>query len=96
MKFKGKKQEEALELLEKHQVSPQDEGFVQSVKRQKKQIKSPKLHALSTLQSVANKKWRYSPANVLKTVQSLYEKKLVTYPRTLSKKYYMDITECYT
>lgn len=29
-----------------------------------------------------NKKWRYSPANVLKVVQGLYEKKLVTYPRT--------------
>lgn len=82
VKFKSNKREEALELLQKHQVSPQDEGFIESIKRQKKYIKSPKLHALSTLQSVANKKWRYSPANVLKTVQQLYEKKLVTYPRT--------------
>src|SRR5699024_482380 len=45
----------------------------------------PQLHSLSTLQTTANKKWKYSPKQTLKTMQSLYEKKLVTYPRTDSR-----------
>lgn len=57
-------------------------GMVVSVEKKEKRVKSPKLHSLSTLQTVANKKWKYSPAKVLEVMQSLYEKKLVTYPRT--------------
>jgi DNA topoisomerase-3 len=58
------------------------QGTVQSLEKKEKHIQSPKLHSLSTLQTVANKKWKYSPAIVLKTMQSLYQKKLVSYPRT--------------
>lgn len=58
------------------------EGIVKELEKKEKKIKSPKLHSLSTLQAVANKKWKYSPAKVLETMQSLYEKKIVTYPRT--------------
>src|SRR5699024_573899 len=47
-----------------------------------KRQKPPKLHSLSTLQSTANKKWKYSPKSVLDTVQSLYDKKILSYPRT--------------
>lgn len=43
---------------------------------------SPKLFTLSTLQARANKLYKYSPSKTLDIVQSLYEKKLVTYPRT--------------
>lgn len=43
---------------------------------------SPKLFTLSTLQTKANKLFKYSPAKTLEIVQSLYEKKLLTYPRT--------------
>jgi DNA topoisomerase III len=57
-------------------------GTVLALEKKEKRTQSPKLHSLSTLQTVANKKWKYSPAIVLKTMQSLYEKKLVTYPRT--------------
>ncbi|WP_191566437.1 DNA topoisomerase [Metabacillus idriensis] len=57
------------------------QGIVQALEKKERRTQSPKLHSLSTLQTVANKKWKYSPAVVLKTMQSLYEKKLVTYPR---------------
>lgn len=57
-------------------------GIIKSVEKKEKATKSPKLHSLSTLQTIMNKKHRYSPSLVLSTMQSLYEKKLVTYPRT--------------
>lgn len=43
---------------------------------------SPRLYSLSGLQTKANKQWKYSPARVLELVQGLYDKKLLTYPRT--------------
>ncbi|MDR2122858.1 MAG: DNA topoisomerase 3 [Flavobacteriaceae bacterium] len=43
--------------------------------------KNPRLFDLTSLQVDANKKYGYSADNTLKYVQSLYEKKLVTYPR---------------
>lgn len=45
---------------------------------------APKLYSLSTLQAHAAKKWNMSSDRVLATVQSLYEKKHLTYPRTAS------------
>lgn len=81
-KIKSEKIEEVQALMKKHNILEQNEGFVKSINKRKKHIKPPKLHALSTLQAAANRKWKYSPANVLKIVQGLYEKKLVTYPRT--------------
>ncbi|MDW0115206.1 DNA topoisomerase III [Sporosarcina saromensis] len=81
-KIKSDKKDEVQQLLQQHNILEKNEGFVKSITQREKRAKSPKLHALSTLQAVSNKKWRYSPANVLKLVQGLYEKKLVTYPRT--------------
>ncbi|PZP50820.1 MAG: DNA topoisomerase III [Pseudopedobacter saltans] len=43
--------------------------------------KNPKLYDLTGLQVDANKKYGFSADSTLKLVQSLYEKKLVTYPR---------------
>ncbi|ADX67034.1 type IA DNA topoisomerase [Weeksella virosa] len=43
--------------------------------------KPPRLFDLTSLQVEANKKLAYSAENTLKYVQSLYEKKMVTYPR---------------
>ena len=57
-------------------------GIITSLEKKEKRLKSPRLHSLSTLQVTANKRWKYSPSKVLETMQSLYEKKLVTYPRT--------------
>ncbi|WP_281975004.1 type IA DNA topoisomerase [Halobacillus litoralis] len=81
-KIKSEKIDEVQALMNQHNILEQNEGFIKSIRKREKHVKPPKLHALSTLQAVANKKWKYSPANVLKTVQGLYEKKLVTYPRT--------------
>lgn len=52
------------------------------VEKQEKKQKSPKLHSLASLQKSANKQWKYSPSDVLKTAQELYEKKILSYPRT--------------
>ncbi|QTV04686.1 type IA DNA topoisomerase [Faecalibacter bovis] len=43
--------------------------------------KNPRLFDLTSLQVEANKKYAYSAENTLKYIQSLYEKKFVTYPR---------------
>lgn len=43
--------------------------------------KNPRLFDLTALQVEANKKYAFSAENTLKFVQSLYEKKFVTYPR---------------
>jgi len=76
--------EELTEFLKEKLLSLESEieGSIHKVEKKEKRIKSPKLHSLSTLQTVANKKWKYSPSKVLETMQSLYEKKMVTYPRT--------------
>lgn len=42
---------------------------------------NPRLFDLTSLQVEANKKYAYSADDTLKYIQSLYEKKLVTYPR---------------
>jgi len=81
-KVKEESKEVVQNLLNKHHITNKEQGFIQSVDKKEKRTKSPKLHSLSTLQSKANKKWKYSPANVLKIMQKLYEKKIVTYPRT--------------
>lgn len=75
--------EKAREVLAKyHVMEGKNQGTIQKVEKTLKKTKSPKLHSLSTLQTVANKRWKYSPSEVLKIAQSLYEKKLLTYPRT--------------
>lgn len=81
-KVRMKKREELVALLQKHQIQPNSPGTITSVEHKDKRIPPPQLHSLSTLQATANKVWKMSPATVLKTMQSLYEKKLVTYPRT--------------
>ncbi|MFJ8260953.1 DNA topoisomerase 3 [Rummeliibacillus sp. NPDC094406] len=88
--YKGKaavkkdKREEAEAILMQAGIVEDDplQGTIKDVKKARKSIKPPKLHSLSTLQAKANKIWKYSPAKVLEIVQSLYEKKLVSYPRS--------------
>lgn len=84
-KIKSKAREEVEQLLMHHGIQPMDSGQITNVSNKTKRIQPPKLHALSTLQATANKRWKYSPAHVLKLTQSLYEKKLVSYPRTDSQ-----------
>lgn len=58
---------------------------VQSVERQEKKEKPPKLYDLTTLQREANRSYGYTAQQTLDYLQSLYEKKLATYPRTDSR-----------
>ena len=81
-KLRAKERKEAEELLAEHAISTKEEGIVTQVKTTEKRTPPPQLHSLSTLQAAANRKWKYSPAKVLSVMQGLYEKKLVSYPRT--------------
>lgn len=58
---------------------------MKSVKREVKTVNAPKLYDLTTLQREANKAFGYTAQQTLDYTQSLYEKKLVTYPRTDSQ-----------
>lgn len=58
-------------------------GIVDSVERKETKTKAPKLYDLSALQSEAGQMLDLSPAEILNTVQSLYEThKVISYPRT--------------
>lgn len=58
---------------------------VESVARQEKTEKPPKLYDLTTLQREANRAYGYTAQQTLDCMQLLYEKKLLTYPRTDSR-----------
>ena len=58
---------------------------VMDIQREEKTISPPKLYDLTTLQRDANRLFGYTAKQTLDYVQSLYEKKLVTYPRTDSQ-----------
>lgn len=58
---------------------------ITSVKRETKTVNPPKLYDLTTLQRDANKIYGYTAQQTLDCVQSLYEAKFVTYPRTDSQ-----------
>ena len=53
-----------------------------SVTREKKTVAPPKLFDLTSLQREANRIYGYTAKQTLDLAQSLYEKKLLTYPRT--------------
>lgn len=55
---------------------------VTSVKSQQKKENRPLLYSLTSLQAEANDLFKLSAAQTLEVMQSLYEKKLLTYPRT--------------
>ena len=56
-----------------------------SLDKEKKTVKPPKLFDLTTLQREANRIYGYTAKQTLDCAQSLYEKKLITYPRTDSR-----------
>ncbi len=70
--------------VERHNLNIERENIsrISEVLKSLENEQSPRLFTMSAIQTKANKLWKYSPAKVLKTVQNLYEKKLLTYPRT--------------
>lgn len=80
---KFKNREDALEILK----TIGEAAYIKINKIEKKPGYSmpPLLYDLTTLQKEANSKYGFSAEATLKLCQSLYEKKLVTYPRTGSR-----------
>ena len=64
-----------------------------SVTREQKKEAPPKLYDLTTLQREANRLFGYTAKQTLDYAQSLYEKKLLTYPRTDSRYLTGDMAE---
>lgn len=60
-------------------------ALVLSVEKQVKAVQPPRLYDLTTLQRECNRIYGYTAQQTLDYVQSLYEKKLATYPRTDSQ-----------
>ena len=61
------------------------QAVVSSVRKETKTVNPPKLYDLTTLQREANRYYGFTAQQTLDLVQSLYEKKLLTYPRTDSQ-----------
>ncbi len=64
-----------------------------SVTKEQKKEQPPKLYDLTTLQREANRLLGYTAKQTLDYAQSLYEKKLLTYPRTDSRYLTSDMAE---
>lgn len=62
-----------------------ESGKITKLEEKQHKDNPPTLFDLTTLQRVANKTYGYTAQQVLDTIQSLYEKKFLTYPRTDSK-----------
>ena len=77
--FKERADAEKL-LAELNEGAP--EAVVESVERKKEKKQPPMLYNLAELQNDCSALFKISPSDTLKIVQELYEKKLVTYPRT--------------
>ena len=95
---------EGAEAVSDRIVSPEDAQAIRdacdgqqavcvSLVREKKTEKPPKLYDLTTLQREANRVFGYTAKQTLDYAQSLYEKKLLTYPRTDSRYLTVDMAE---
>ena len=79
-RFKGRNEaEQILNSCKNHTVT------VKSIERKEKSERPPLLFDLTTLQRTANRELGYTSQQTLDYLQSLYEKKLCTYPRTDSR-----------
>ena len=61
------------------------QAVISDIERTKKTVRPPKLYDLTTLQREANRYFGYTAQQTLDYTQSLYEQKLLTYPRTDSQ-----------
>ena len=81
----GEKMTERSEAEKIRMDCDHNSAFVRSVEKQVKTIQPPRLYDLTTLQRECNRIYGYTAQQTLDYVQSLYEKKLATYPRTDSQ-----------
>jgi len=78
--FKEKK--DAEELIARLSEHPPLTAVVKSIERKQEKKNPPLLYNLAELQNDCSRMFKLSPDETLRVVQELYEKKLVTYPRT--------------
>ena len=82
-KENGFKDEESAKKLISHlEEEPIGDITIESIERKKENKNPPLLFNLAELQNICSKLFKISPDETLRVVQELYEKKLVTYPRT--------------
>lgn len=77
-----KEKEEAQKLIDSLSGNPPLTALIDAVERKKENKNPPLLYNLAELQNDCSRMFKISPDETLKVVQELYEKKLVTYPRT--------------
>ena len=77
-----KKKEDAQKLIDDLSKKQPLEAIITKIEKKKEKKNPPLLFNLAELQNVCSKLFKISPDETLKITQSLYEKKLVTYPRT--------------
>lgn len=70
--------EELIQYLENNMESP----VIETIERKKENKNPPLLYNLAELQNDCSKYFKISPDETLRIIQELYEKKMVTYPRT--------------
>lgn len=78
--FKDRKK--AQEMIEELSSPAPTEVVLEKIEKKKEKKNPPLLFNLAELQNVCSRMFKISPDETLKIVQELYEKKLVTYPRT--------------
>ncbi|MCI8453839.1 MAG: type IA DNA topoisomerase [Lachnospiraceae bacterium] len=81
-KENGFKEKKTAEELVQFLTAEPMEGTILSLEKKKETKNPPLLYNLAELQNDCSKLFKISPDETLKIVQELYEKKLVTYPRT--------------
>ncbi len=77
-----KKEESAKQLITELSADAPIELIVQRVEKKTEKKAPPMLYNLAELQNDCSRLFKISPTDTLNTVQTLYERKLVTYPRT--------------
>ncbi len=77
-----KKREDAQALIDYLSQVPVAPPIVESIERKKENKNPPLLFNLAELQNECSRLFKISPDETLRIVQELYEKKMITYPRT--------------
>ena len=77
-----KERKTAQELIDYLSEEKPVECRIESIEKKKEKKNPPLLYNLAELQNDCSKRFKISPDETLRIVQELYEKKLVTYPRT--------------
>ncbi len=77
-----RKEEDAKALIDSLNQNPPLTSTITHLEKKREKKNAPLLYNLAELQNECSKRFKISPDETLRIVQELYEKKLVTYPRT--------------